>query len=171
MVVLVWSVKMFARTALRRALPFRPAGAIGAPFQCMCTAAPARPIHPDIPQGVVHVETRDYFQAVSPADRLGPHPGNKKVVMTLKVDDIELPVLAKARFKALCGPRFNANTGWLKLVGDSQPTSEANLDATKALLSSLVDAAKDPAAWVAAHEDDVRAKEAAVGAAADGGSA
>ena len=157
------------RTALRRTAATGiapcPAGASASRFACLCTGAEERPVHALIPPNKIHVETCTYFEAVNPAMHLGPHPGNKKVILTLKVADIELPALAKARFKALCGLRFNANTGWLKLVGDELPTKEQNLEVTKALLSSLVDAAQDPAAWMEAHGETARAKTAAGGGA------
>ena len=122
---------------------------------CFCTASEAaeRIIHRAVPQESVREITRYYFEGVNPADALGPHPGDKKVVLQVPIDDIQVSPLARERIKALCGPRYSASTRVLRLVGDELPTRDQNLAHVRQTLADIVDASEDMRSWRTKHEE------------------
>ena len=122
---------------------------------CFCTASEAaeRIIHRAVPQDSVREITRYYFEGVNPADALGPHPGDKKVVLQVPIDDIQVSPLARERIKALCGPRYSASTRVLRLVGDELPTRDQNLAHVRQTLADIVDASEDMRSWRTKHEE------------------
>lgn len=68
---------------------------------------------------------------------LGPHPTNRKAIITIKAKDLKLPLEAFHKLILLCGPRYNKNSDILKITCDKYPNRRQNAKECLDLLEKL----------------------------------
>jgi hypothetical protein len=104
-------------------------------------AGPPSPAPPPRPgaKPVVCWETRAVLHA-GPAG--ADHPANRKVVASVRLADLAaeagLTEDAARHVALVAGPRYNPNTGVLRLTSDSAPAREGNVAIVERLLQDLV---------------------------------
>eukprot|EP00041_Stephanoeca_diplocostata_P007514 m.106720 g.106720 ORF g.106720 m.106720 type:complete len:343 (-) comp16913_c0_seq9:2981-4009(-) len=99
-----------------------------------------RPWTPPAPEAVLRFESRQY---IAMQDTVKVSRQAAKVVLKVNVNDlVNLSDAAKDRLIALVGPRFDGETGVIRMVSARFPSAEMNREYLKQLLVKLVKEAK-----------------------------
>lgn len=94
----------------------------------LCTSWPD-----NLPKMPLRLETRNY---VFPGTSVR-HPGARKIILTISLNDLMLSEHAKNKMIQLAGYRYNHDKKTIRLVGKRCPTRKQNLDYVMYLLKVL----------------------------------
>ncbi|KAK9702027.1 37S ribosomal protein S24, mitochondrial [Basidiobolus ranarum] len=85
---------------------------------------------------IVAYKTTDYFGE--------DHPNARKVVLTVKPDDLSINDTQKHKLLLLCGPHYNADKNEIKISCEKYRLREQNYKHASDVLDKLLECAKDP---------------------------
>lgn len=99
-----------------------------------CSLAFAKPFEPPAENQILKFKSHTY---------LGEgHPVERKVVLSVKVNDLKLNDTERHKLLLLCGPRYNVNTDELTLSSEKFPLRKQNKKYLRDLLDKLLTEAK-----------------------------
>ncbi|KAI8982007.1 mitochondrial ribosomal subunit protein-domain-containing protein [Mycotypha africana] len=104
-------------------------------FELPKLSAYAKPFEPPKASHILKFKTHTYVGE--------GHPVERKVVLSVKVDDLKLDAEEKHKFLLLSGPRYNVNTGELTMSCERFPQIKQNKKFLIDALKKLVKEAKD----------------------------